>query len=51
MFWRLLARPVPTCFLQEELATRESVSARRLSIGEAATIVASGPCIVTVNHD
>lgn len=50
-FWRGLAKLVPTCFLQDAMRDRPAVECRRVPLGETATVLAEGPCIVTVNRD
>lgn len=49
--WRIVARRIPTCFLQGELSERPGVDAVELGMCDEHTLCVSGPCVVTVNRD
>jgi hypothetical protein len=50
-FWRLVAKPIPTCFLQWELSKREGVQTVTLGLNETGSIEGRGPCTLTSNYD
>ena len=51
-FWTLLARRIPTCFLQCALDGRAGVSVYHVPYGQQSrSFEVSGPCVVTINRD
>jgi len=47
----VLARYIPTCFLQDEMSTRRGVVSTKVPLGESITETATGPCVLIVNSD
>lgn len=50
-FWQVIAKPIPTCFLQWELSKREGVETVTLGLDEVGTVQGRGPCTLTANYD
>lgn len=51
-FWRMIARRVPTCYLQDALEGRPGVQTHWLGPDDGRhAFEVAGPCVVTINRD